>query len=82
MKSALLILLFYYLFLFDIHAESASPGGSPTPTWHKLTVGVYRAAPFNIRQADGSWTGISVDLWREIAADLKVDFEWRTGSMP
>ena len=77
MKSALRILLFYYLFLFDIHAEPVSPSGSPTPTWHKLTVGVYRAAPFNIRQADGSWTGISVDLWREIAADLKVDFEFK-----
>ncbi|HEV3209702.1 MAG TPA: transporter substrate-binding domain-containing protein, partial [Chthoniobacterales bacterium] len=28
-----------------------------------------------MRQADGSWTGISVDLWREIASDLKIDFE-------
>jgi len=77
MKSVLLILLFYCIFLFSIHAESASPAGNPSPTWHKLTVGVYSAAPFNIRQADGLWTGISVDLWREIASDLKVDFEFK-----
>ena len=77
MKSAPLILLFYCLFLFGIHAESASPTGNPLPAWHKLTVGIYPAAPFNIRQADGSWTGISVDLWREIASDLKVDFEFK-----
>jgi polar amino acid transport system substrate-binding protein len=77
MKSALLLFLSYHLFLSGIQAEPASPGGNPTPTWHKLTVGVYRAAPFNIRQADGSWTGISVDLWREIASDLKVDFEFK-----
>jgi hypothetical protein len=77
MKSAPLILLFYCLFLFGIHAESASPTGNPLPAWHKLTVGIYPAAPFNMRQADGSWTGISVDLWREIASDLKVDFEFK-----
>jgi ABC-type amino acid transport substrate-binding protein len=77
MKSALLILLFYCLSLFSIHAQSASPSPSASPIWHKLTVGVYPAAPFNIRQADGSWTGISVDLWREIASDLKVDFEFK-----
>jgi polar amino acid transport system substrate-binding protein len=77
MKLALLIILFYCLFLFGIHAESASPTGNPSPAWHKLTIGVYRAAPFDIRQADGSWTGITIDLWREIASDLKVDFEFK-----
>jgi polar amino acid transport system substrate-binding protein len=76
-KSALLILLSHCLFLFGIRAESASPVASPSPAGHKLMVGVYVAAPFNIQQADGSWTGISVDLWREIASDLKVDFEFR-----
>jgi polar amino acid transport system substrate-binding protein len=77
MKSALLILLPYCLFLLGIRAESTSPTELPSPISHKLTVGVYQAAPFNIRQADGSWTGISVDLWREIASDLKVDFEFK-----
>jgi polar amino acid transport system substrate-binding protein len=76
-KSVLLILLSHCLFLFGIPAESASPAASPSPAGHKLMVGVYVAAPFNIQQADGSWTGISVDLWREIASDLKVDFEFR-----
>src|SRR5580700_1314317 len=77
MKSAVLIFLFYCLLLFGVHAESASPSGNPSPVWHRLTVGVYTAAPFDMRQADGSWTGISVDLWREIASDLKVDFEFK-----
>jgi polar amino acid transport system substrate-binding protein len=76
-KRALLILLFYCIFSFGVHAEATSPTGSPTPTWAKLTVGVYTAAPFDMRQADGSWTGISVDLWREVASDLKVDFEFK-----
>ena len=76
-KRALLILLFHCFFLFAVHAEATSPTGSPPPTWPKLTVGVYPAAPFNMRQADGSWTGISIDLWREVASDLKVDFEFK-----
>ncbi|MBV8279144.1 MAG: transporter substrate-binding domain-containing protein [Verrucomicrobia bacterium] len=77
MKSALLIHLFYCLLLFCVQAASAVPTAELPPIGHKLTVGVYPAEPFNIRRADGSWTGISVDLWREIASDLKVDFEFR-----
>ena len=77
MKRAVLILPFYCIFSFGVHAEAASPTGSPSPTWPKLTVGVYIAAPFDMRQADGSWTGISVDLWREVASDLKADFEFK-----
>jgi polar amino acid transport system substrate-binding protein len=73
----LLIFLFCCLFPFGMDAQSPAPTGNPSPTWHKLTVGVYTAAPFNMRQADGSWTGISVDLWREIASDLKADFEFK-----
>jgi polar amino acid transport system substrate-binding protein len=42
-----------------------------------LVVGVKDAPPFAIRQPDGTWTGISVDLWEEIAAELGYTFEWR-----
>jgi len=43
----------------------------------KLVVGVAVGPPFNIQNADGSWTGISVELWRQIAKELGVDFEFR-----
>jgi polar amino acid transport system substrate-binding protein len=75
--AALSALLFCGLSQSGVCAESASPTGSATPVRHKLIVGVYPAPPFNIRQADGSWTGISVELWREIASDLKADFEFK-----
>lgn len=32
--------------------------------------------PFAIRQPDGSWTGISIERWEAIAAELG----WQTGS--
>ena len=57
--------------------DPAAAGPSPAETLPKLIVGIYSAPPFNIRQPDGSWTGIAVDLWKEIASDLKVEFEFR-----
>jgi len=77
MTNTARILLFCWMFTPAIFAQSLAPSASPSPTPPKLIVGIWSAPPFNIRQADGSWTGISVDLWREIASDLKTDFEFR-----
>ncbi len=43
----------------------------------KLVVGTKIAAPFSMKKPDGSWEGISVDLWREIAKTLRLEFEFR-----
>jgi polar amino acid transport system substrate-binding protein len=43
----------------------------------KLIVGIAPAPPFNIRNADRTWTGISTELWQQIAKELKLDFEFR-----
>jgi len=47
------------------------------PTHKKLIVGTKQAPPFAIKRADGTWDGIGIELWREIAADLGVTYEWR-----
>lgn len=39
-----------------------------------LTIGTKPAAPFVIRGDDGSWSGISIDLWRGIAEDLQLPY--------
>jgi hypothetical protein len=49
--------------------ESAAPSSQPA-----LRVGVSDAPPFAIHNADGSWSGIAVDLWREIARALGRTF--------
>lgn len=46
-----------------------------------LVVGTKEAPPFSIKDADGGWQGISIDLWRQIAADLGVRFELRETDM-
>jgi ABC-type amino acid transport substrate-binding protein len=42
-----------------------------------LIVGTKEAPPFSMKTADGQWTGLSIDLWRQIAADLNFRFEFR-----
>ncbi|MBN2326216.1 MAG: transporter substrate-binding domain-containing protein [Candidatus Omnitrophica bacterium] len=43
----------------------------------KLIVGVKEAAPFSMKNEDGEWSGISIDLWRQIADELQIDYEYR-----
>jgi polar amino acid transport system substrate-binding protein len=52
---------------------SAAPRPTPTPA-RTLVVGVYDAPPFAFRGPDGQWRGLTVDLWKDLAADLKVPF--------
>lgn len=54
------------------HAQSEA-SGSPA----KLVVGTMRVPPFVLRSDDGEWSGLSVDLWKQIAAELKINFEFR-----
>lgn len=45
-----------------------------------MTVGVRRQPPFAIKTetSDGNdWDGVSVQLWREIAEDLGIQYEWQ-----
>lgn len=40
----------------------------------ELIVGTKEAAPFAMKDADGKWTGISIDLWQDIAQRLDLKF--------
>lgn len=43
----------------------------------KLIVGTRQAPPFSMKGGDGGWSGMSIDLWREIARDLNLQYEFR-----
>ena len=58
--------------------EPALPSSGPRP---RLVVGLTQSPPFCIRDEDGSWSGISVELWQWIAADLGIDTEFRETTM-
>jgi polar amino acid transport system substrate-binding protein len=57
-----------------LFARSAAECPESAPP-HKLVVGTVPIAPFIIKNADGTWGGISMDLWAKVAGTLKLDYE-------
>ncbi len=43
----------------------------------KLLVGTRNIPPFAIKNSDGSWGGLSIELWHEIASELEMKYEFR-----
>ncbi len=41
----------------------------------KLIVGTKQTPPFAIKKNDGTWSGLSIDLWQEISRDLELKYE-------
>jgi ABC-type amino acid transport substrate-binding protein len=64
---------------FSAHPSQAQESGKPdaVPARRVLTVGVMSAPPFSFKDSQGTWGGISVDLWADVAADLGVDYTIR-----
>jgi polar amino acid transport system substrate-binding protein len=50
---------------------------APPEPGEPLIVAVKQAPPFAVKGQDGEWTGTSITLWREIAAELELDYELR-----
>jgi len=58
-------------------ARAQSPAqdtASPTASGAELVVGTKEAPPFAIKQHDGSWSGISIALWKRIADKAGLRF--------
>ncbi len=58
---------------------SAASGQNETDT---LVIGTREAPPFVIKEADGSWSGLSIELWSAIADEVGVQSEWREMGAP
>jgi ABC-type amino acid transport substrate-binding protein len=52
---------------------SGATGTSP----EKLIVGITYMPPYAMKGTGGRWEGLSVDLWREVAQEMGVPYEWR-----
>jgi polar amino acid transport system substrate-binding protein len=77
--AALIVLA--VLLLFAGVADSQEPAPAPTVARTRLVVGLVQSPPFCMRGEEGSWSGISVELWQWIAADLGVDTEFRESTL-
>jgi ABC-type amino acid transport substrate-binding protein len=62
--------VFVVLLLFSLTAGAAA--AEPA-----LIVGTKESPPFAMKDEDGEWHGVSIDLWRSIAEALGIDYELR-----
>lgn len=71
-------LLLAALLLFAAGPASAQET-APRPV---LRVGTTDAPPFAMKLGNGKWSGISIELWRELAAGLGLRFELEERTLP
>lgn len=71
-RTAILLYIGTFLMILNGNTQEATPTEA-----RKLLVGTKEAPPFAMKQADGAWTGISIELWRSIAEELQLVYEWR-----
>ncbi len=79
MKLQFFWVAIFFLLTNAVLAESVTantPNFSSIPT-KKLIVGTKEIAPFVIKNPDGTLSGISIDLWRELATDMNLSYEFR-----
>lgn len=48
---------------------------------HVLVIGTKISPPFAMKSDDGAWTGISIELWRRIAAELHLKYRFKEVSL-
>lgn len=60
--------------LFWICCAGQAQTAAAPPT---LIIGTKVTPPFVMKGPDGKWTGISIDLWREMAAKLKLNYTFK-----
>jgi polar amino acid transport system substrate-binding protein len=71
-QRALVLMLVLWMPATSAHAQA--PETKPPA---KIVVGTMRVPPFVVRSDDGEWSGLSIDLWKKIAAELKLPYEFR-----
>jgi ABC-type amino acid transport substrate-binding protein len=73
-SGAAVLFLAAWLALSDDRVAAAEPRDASTPP---LRVALVDSPPFAIKGGDSGWSGLGVELWREIAAELGVRWEPR-----
>ncbi|MEK1886655.1 MAG: transporter substrate-binding domain-containing protein [Phyllobacterium sp.] len=58
-----------------ILAQNSLPPAAVLPN-RELVIGTKEAPPFAMKAPDGTWSGISIDLWRQITEKLGVKFRY------
>ena len=62
--------------------NTPSWAAEPTESEAVQIVGLVPAPPFAMKDSEGNWEGIAVDLWRHVAHDLGLRFELQEMAIP
>lgn len=73
--------LFFYAFSFCCLITAAigadAPAAAPLPApAQPIKVAVIDRPPFAMKDKEGEWTGLCVELWENIASELNIPFEY------
>jgi polar amino acid transport system substrate-binding protein len=77
-RSALIPALAGAMLIFTgpCRAQTGDTSGASGSPQQELVIGTKEAPPFAMKAADGSWTGISIDLWRRVADELHLRYRF------
>jgi polar amino acid transport system substrate-binding protein len=64
------------LFAGPCWAQAPAGAHAALASQQELVVGTKEAPPFAMKGADGSWNGISIDLWRRVANELHLRYRF------
>jgi polar amino acid transport system substrate-binding protein len=61
---------------------AAQDAAAERPAHGELVVGTFSAPPFVMHAEDGSWTGLAIDLWREVARRQGITYRIEKHDLP
>ena len=61
-------------------AQTPNVTSPAAPARSELVIGTKDAPPFSIKSADGSWSGISIELFRRVADELHMQYRFSEAS--
>jgi len=76
-NSLLCWLLFGLVLVLPTTKTFAATTDSGKGNQAKLIVGTKESPPFSIKRSDGTWEGLSIELWEAIAEDMGLDYEFK-----
>ncbi len=80
LEGTLFLLFLFVLCLSSFHLTAScgwSQERAAVNPGKKLIVGIIHDPPYIIKEQGGQWSGINVDIWKAVAQDMKVDYEFK-----
>jgi polar amino acid transport system substrate-binding protein len=75
-RLRLIVVAFALLLASTLPTTTCGAAQDETPGARELVVGTKQAPPFAIKDDKGEWSGISIELWRKLADQLKLRYRF------